>query len=158
MRTFKRRRFLQDLPESDAVMEFNMQVLSSIISTVDCSSLNNSSMKNSLQLIESWFLEMLTTKGKLSLYSEWSPPRDTREEEIHLNRRHTIEFLRGSCSKYSATLGPQLIINRLNNSLTQPGAWPYAKSRGQEGLVIDPNEDGKSRMIIKICSGSPESL
>ena len=158
MRTFKRRRFLQDLPESDAVMEFNMQVLSSIISTVECSSLNNSSMKNSLQLIESWFKEMLMTKGKLSLYSEWSPPRDTREEEIHLNRRHTIEFLRGSCSKYSATLGPQLIINRLNNSLTQPGAWPYAKSRGQEGLVIDPNEDGKSRMIIKICSGSPESL
>ena len=133
MRTFKRRRFLQDLPESDAVMELNMQVLSSIISTVECSSLNNSSMKNSLQLIESWFKEMLMTKGKLSLYSEWSPPRDTREEEIHLNRRHTIEFLRGSCSKYSATLGPQLIINRLNNSLTQPGAWPYAKSRGQEG-------------------------
>ncbi len=154
LRTYKRRRFLDEVPDKDSVMEFNMQVLSCIISTVDCGPLNSSSMKKSLQLVANWFQEILNAKGILSLYSEWSPPRDTEETEVPLNSRHTIEFLTGTCPKYTTSLGPLLLVNTLSSDLTKPGHWQSQA----EGLIAEPNQDGKSSILIQIRSGSPDSL
>jgi hypothetical protein len=154
LRVYKRRRFIDEVLDKDSVMEFNMQVLSCIISTVDYGPLNSSSMKKSLQLVAKWFQEILDTKGILSLYSEWSPPRDTEETEVPLNSRHTIDFLTGTCSKYSTSMGPRLIVNALHNTLTKPGYWQSQP----EGLIAQPNQGGKSSMLIQIRSGSPDSL
>ena len=134
-----------------------MLVLSSIISNIQCMPSNMLSMQHALQLTEKWFDQALNKHGVLSLFSEWSPPRDTEEVESPLNSRNTIEILKGTCSKYSSSMRPRLIVNPLNSNLLNPGIWPYEKSQ-PDGLIIEANKHGKSRLLLQVQNGSPEPL
>ena len=59
--------------------------------------------------------------------------------------------------KYASSMRPRLIVNPLNSNLLNPGIWPYEKIQ-PDGLIIEANNHGKSRLLLQVQKGSPEPL